>query len=289
MPLPAGTDSRPALEFTTNALAEIMTACFQGYVVSQILTGETFNNRFRRESLDLRASRVVVESGRPVAVVLVARRGWNARIAAMGIVPDRRAIGLGRQLLSEVIEDLRQLGDRHLILEVIESNQSALRLYRGLGFATRRRLIGYRRPSTAGGEVAACPQPAELAEADILLIARRVAEDGVADLPWIMAPESLAAAASPARGYVLADLAYAIVEPAPQPSDLVLRTLVVARDARRRGLGRRMVHALAGAHPGQDLVISANFPEQLVPDFMVRAGFGTTPISQVEMKLNLVA
>jgi hypothetical protein len=57
MPLPAGVASHPALTFTTTALAEIMTACFEGYVVPQVINGEMFNARFRREALDLRASR----------------------------------------------------------------------------------------------------------------------------------------------------------------------------------------------------------------------------------------
>src|SRR3712207_3956452 len=101
-----------------------------------------FNARFRRESLDLRASRVLMEGERPIALILVARRGWTARIAAMGIVPSHRARGLGRHALGEVIDDLRRLGDRHLLLEVIDTNEPAVRLYRSLGFETRRRLIG---------------------------------------------------------------------------------------------------------------------------------------------------
>ncbi|MFC4172518.1 GNAT family N-acetyltransferase [Microvirga sp. GCM10011540] len=153
MPLPAGVASHPALAFTTTTLAEIMTAYFEGYVIPQAISGEMFNARFRRESLDLRASRVLVESDRPVALIVVARRGWTARIAAMGIIPSHRARGLGRAALSEVINDLRRLGDRRLILEVIDTNEAAIRLYSSLGFETRRRLIGYRRPA----DVAAPP------------------------------------------------------------------------------------------------------------------------------------
>ncbi|NBJ09322.1 GNAT family N-acetyltransferase [Microvirga arsenatis] len=283
MPLPAGVASRPALAFTISALAEIMTACFEGYVVPQTVNGEMFNARFRRESLDLRASRVLMEGERPVALILVARRGWTARIAAMGIVPSHRARGLGRSALGEVIDDLRGLGDRRLVLEVIDSNEPAIRLYSSLGFRTRRRLIGYRRP--AGPE--ASPPMADLVEVDPLIVARRVAEEGPPDLPWIMAPETLAAGAAPARGLSLAGEAFAIVEPVPQPSGLALRTLVVSRNARGRGLGEAMIRALAAAHPGQDLLISANFPEDLVPGFMVRMGFDRTPIGQFEMELDL--
>src|SRR5690242_16861317 len=99
MSLPAGITSRPALALTTDALAEIMTACFEGYVVPMTMTGEAFNGRFRRENLDLQASRVFIEGERPVAIILVMRRGWTARIGAMGIVSEFRAKGLGRAAL----------------------------------------------------------------------------------------------------------------------------------------------------------------------------------------------
>jgi len=281
MPLPAGVASHPALAFTTTALAEIMTACFEGYVVPQAINAEMFNARFRRETLDLRASRVFMEGERPVALVLVARRGWTARIAAMGIVPSQRAQGFGRAALGEVIDDLRGLGDRRLRLEVIDTNEPAIRLYRSLGFESRRRLIGYRRPADVGTPSAV----ADLIEVDPLSIARRAAEEGAADLPWFVAPETLAAAAAPARGLSLEGKAFAIVEPAPQPASLALRTLFVNRDARGRGCGRAMISALAAAHPGQDLLISANFPEELAPGFMLSMGFERTPISRFEMDL----
>ncbi|MBO1907515.1 GNAT family N-acetyltransferase [Microvirga sp. 3-52] len=283
MPLPAGVTSHPALTFTTNALAETMTAAFEGYVVPQSVTAETFNARFRREHLDLSASRVLTEGERPIAIVLVARRGWTARIAAMGIIPEYRGRGLGALALGEVLADLRQTGDRRLVLEVIDTNEPAVRLYHHLGFRKRRRLVGYRR--SAGADVALAAL--DLVDVDPLMVARRVAGDGVSDLPWIMAPETLAAAAAPARGIALAGEAFAIVEPAPQPQDLVLRTLVVAQHARDRGLGRRMITALAAAYPGQDLVLSANTPEDLVPGFLTRMGFERTPISQFEMLIDL--
>lgn len=281
MSLPSHVTSLPALEFTTNTLAEIMTACFEGYVVPQKVSGDAFNNRFRRENLDLQISRVLIANGRPVAIILVARRGWTARIAAMGIVQDHRGQGLGHVALNAVIEDLRQIGDHRLVLEVIDSNTPAIGLYEKLGFKAQRRLIGYRRPASAGQEAR------EVVRADPLTIAHRVAEEGEAGLPWIMAPETLAAATAPAQGFALSGAVFAIVEPAPQPSSQVLRTLVVARHERRRGLGRKMIMHLAARYPGQDLVISANFPEELAADFLVSTGFEKTPISQFEMSYDL--
>ncbi len=285
MSLPAGVISRPALAFTTDALAAIMTACFEGYVVPMTMTGEAFNGRFRRENLDLQASRVFVDGERPVAIVLVVRRGWTARIGAMGIVTDFRGKGLGRSALLSVMGALRELGDRRLLLEVIASNEPAVRLYKSLGFKIRRNLVGYRR--LAGSVPPA--DVADLVEIDPLTVARVVASEGAPDLPWFMAPETLAACTAPARGLALADDAFAIVEPTPQPNLLSLRTLVVPRHARGRGAGRRMIASIAAAHPQQDIVISANFPEELAAGFIARMGFEQTPISQFEMDLDLKA
>jgi ribosomal protein S18 acetylase RimI-like enzyme len=279
----AGVTSRPALAFSTTALAEITTASFEGCLVPLGVTAETFDARFRRENLDRAASRVLMDGDRPVAIALVARRGWTARVAAMGVVRADRGRGLGAHVLQEVVADLRRSAVRRLLLEVISTNQLAVRLYRRLGFRVRRTLVGYRRPAQSDR-----PWPADLAEADPAHVARRVAVHGEADLPWTMAAETMAAAVQPARGYALADEAFALVEPA-RTGGVVLRTLVVTRQARGRGCGRRMFEALAGGHPGQDLLVAADTPEDLVSGFLARTGFERTAIAQFEMELDLTS
>jgi hypothetical protein len=41
-----------------------------------------------REHLNLAASPVLTEDEHPIAIILVARRGWTARIAAIGIAAE---------------------------------------------------------------------------------------------------------------------------------------------------------------------------------------------------------
>jgi hypothetical protein len=63
-----------------------------------------------REHLDLAASRVLAEDERPIAIILMARQGWAARIAAMGVTPEylqalvvarhARDCGLGRHMIT---------------------------------------------------------------------------------------------------------------------------------------------------------------------------------------------
>lgn len=48
-----------------------------------------------------------------------------------------------------------------------------------------------------------------------------------------------------------------------------------------------MISALETAYPGQNLVLFAHAPEDLVPDFLACTGFERTPISQFEMAIDL--
>jgi ribosomal protein S18 acetylase RimI-like enzyme len=54
----------------------------------------------------------------------------------MGLLPEYRGRGLGRQLAVHAIEAARQKGIERIELEVFASNTPAIALYRALGFAT---------------------------------------------------------------------------------------------------------------------------------------------------------
>ena len=58
----------------------------------------------------------------------------EATLFNIAIVPQKQGLGLGRQLLNELITQLRQKGILTLWLEVRESNKKALALYDSLGF-----------------------------------------------------------------------------------------------------------------------------------------------------------
>jgi ribosomal protein S18 acetylase RimI-like enzyme len=54
----------------------------------------------------------------------------------MGLLPDYRRRGVGRQLAGQAIEAARQIGIERIELEVFASNTVAIALYRALGFVT---------------------------------------------------------------------------------------------------------------------------------------------------------
>ena len=58
----------------------------------------------------------------------------EATLFNIAIDPQKQGLGLGRQLLNELITQLRQKGILTLWIEVRESNKKALALYDSLGF-----------------------------------------------------------------------------------------------------------------------------------------------------------
>jgi ribosomal protein S18 acetylase RimI-like enzyme len=71
-------------------------------------------------------------------------RGWVDQIA---VARSARGVGLGRALLLHSLADLRSRGATSFALGVQGSNESALRLYRGVGFEVDREWRTYAKPS----------------------------------------------------------------------------------------------------------------------------------------------
>lgn len=274
--------ARPVADHTAEQAAAALTRSFEGYIVPIKMTPQSFERRFRGESLDPFASRVYYQGEDVAGIVLVARRGWTSRIAAMGVAPDLRGHGLGRRLLTEAVEEARTRGDRAVLLEVIEQNTPALQLYTSFGFRPLHRLFGFRKE--AGPVVDASTDV--LTEIDPLDFARRAAREGERDLPWMLTAETLAAATFPVRAFHLDRRAYALT--GDLSADTVpLVALLVPRSRRRQGYGSRLVRALDASFPGKTWMVSAIVPETLAPDFFPKLGWERTKINQLEMRLEL--
>ena len=84
--------------------------------------------------------RVARKNGHVIGYLIGYVSGPEIHIANVAVSPLFRRQGVAKQLLFDVLGN-RDLGCRHAILDVRESNDPAIKLYHGLGF----RLIG-RRP-----------------------------------------------------------------------------------------------------------------------------------------------
>lgn len=69
------------------------------------------------------------------------KESLTAEIEPLGIKPDYRGIGLGRELLSSALHQLKQDGADTVQLGLWESNQAAIRLYQSLGFERQSKIF----------------------------------------------------------------------------------------------------------------------------------------------------
>ena len=92
-----------------------------------------------------------LREGRAVGFLLSSFVLDETQLLLIGVSPDWQGVGVGGQLLKELINRSRDQGQKLIYLEVRSGNERAIRLYRSLGFID----IGVRRdyyPGLVGRE-----------------------------------------------------------------------------------------------------------------------------------------
>ena len=92
-----------------------------------------------------------LREGRAVGFLLSSFVFDEAQLLLIGVSPDWQGVGVGGQLLKELINRSQDQGQKLIYLEVRSGNERAIRLYRSLGFID----IGVRRdyyPGLVGRE-----------------------------------------------------------------------------------------------------------------------------------------
>ena len=92
-----------------------------------------------------------LRGGRAVGFLLSSFVLDEAQLLLIGVSPDWQGVGVGGQLLKELINRSQDQGQKLIYLEVRSGNERAIRLYRSLGFID----IGVRRdyyPGLVGRE-----------------------------------------------------------------------------------------------------------------------------------------
>jgi len=196
----------------------------------------------------------------------------------MALVPSARRRGVGRWAMERVMAEARARGERFMVLEVIEQNVPAVRLYEACGFGKVRRLVGFEReagPPPAGG-------PA-LTEVDPRFVASLVSAGDIPNLPWQLSGETIAHLPPPHRAFGL-DGAWAVISD-PGAGEVVIRAIAVSPGSigspRARLTG--LLGALNAAYPGKRWRLKALWPEEL-GDIFTAAGFARTELTQWQMQ-----
>jgi ribosomal protein S18 acetylase RimI-like enzyme len=265
------------LEYGLEPTAAVLTAAFADYFAPAPMTAADLVQMARTDSVDLTASRVVVRDGNAVGAALVARRGWTSRLAAMGIVPAARRTGAGRAVLENLLAAARARGERTMVLEVIEQNDPAVRLYESAGFTRVRRLMGFAGPGTNPPAAAPTTDPIEVDPRELAAV---VIREGLPDLPWQLSGETLAHLSPPATAFRLEGAWLALA--ATSGPIVTIRGVVTERKERGRGRAQALLRAVMARHSGKQWRVPAIWPAELAGVF-ARAGLVPQPLSQWQM------
>jgi ribosomal protein S18 acetylase RimI-like enzyme len=272
--------SVPASNYPLSDLVSILNQGFEDYFIPIQFTNLAFVNMLHKDGIDLSTSRILLADQEPRGIALIARRGAlrACRLAAMGIAKSARGKGAGSWLMKELIADACERGDREMVLEVIEQNEPAVRLYHKYGFKSVRRLIGCTRENAEERE------KHDLQVVDLQEIGQLISQHGLPDLPWQLSGESIVQMNPPAHAYRDGH-AYIVISD-PEAEDVVIWSLLVEREARGHGLGTEMLRRVIADHGWKTWHVPAICPEEFEKVFE-RAGFEREELSQWQMKLEL--
>jgi ribosomal-protein-alanine N-acetyltransferase len=78
-----------------------------------------------------------------VAAIMLKEEGEAARVVSIGVVPDHRRRGIGKELMALAEREMRGKGVRVMKLEVSVSNEGAIAFYKRLGYVYDGVLKGY--------------------------------------------------------------------------------------------------------------------------------------------------
>jgi ribosomal protein S18 acetylase RimI-like enzyme len=271
-------DTVPASNFPLPDLVKLLNQGFEGYFVPIRIDMTDFLTMLRKDGIDLTASQVLIVDDVPSGIALIARRGWTSRLAAMGIAKERRWLGAGSWFMESLMEQARRRGEREMVLEVIEQNEVAVKLYQKAGFHIVRRLVGLIRKNAEEKQISS------LEEIDLRQIGRFVSQYGLSDLPWQLSGESIAQMTPPARAYCQGKAYIAISD--PDAERVIIWSLLVEDPSQTSSLGVDLLKNVIAHHKGKTWHAPALFPEEFESVF-IRAGFEREELSQWQMKLRL--
>jgi len=272
----------PASNYSLAELVDLLNRGFEEYLIPIYFNADMFSNMLRKDGINLTDSRVLRVDDQACGIGLIASRQavYTSRVAAMGIAKEARGEGAGSWFMKRLIDDACERGDREMVLEVIEQNGPAVKLYRNHGFESMRRLVGFTRKDR---EVAR-NESSDLRELDLHEMDRLISQYGLPDLPWQLSGESLTQMNPPPLAYCNGQ-AYIVISN-PEAEHVVIWSLLVEPEARRSGLGTDMLKRVMAQYAGKTWHVPAIFPEELGKVFE-SAGFEKEDLSQWQMKRRL--
>ena len=131
------------------SLYECFLEAFSDYQVDMRMSQPQFEQRIARDGVKLETSYAAFDDNRMVAFYMNATGRWQGKQTAYdagtGVIPAYRRQGIGKELFAFMVPRLKEAGFSQYLLEVLTGNESAVALYRKLGFVETRRFAVFRR------------------------------------------------------------------------------------------------------------------------------------------------
>ena len=125
-------------------LYECFLEAFSDYQVDMQMSEEQFEQRVTRDGVALEISAGAFEAERMIAFYMNGRGVWRGKQTAYdagtGVVPTHRRRGIAEELFEFLVPRLKEIGITQYLLEVLTTNERAVKLYRRIGFEEVRQL-----------------------------------------------------------------------------------------------------------------------------------------------------
>ena len=132
---------KPISTVDFSAFTDAFNRAYSDYFVPIKMNTSSFKALMTRDDIRPDVSVTALDAGRIVGTGLLGVRGTQGWIGGMGVIPQYRGQGIGRQMMCYLLEQAKAQGITEVSLEVIEKNTPARSLYDSLGFSPVRYLL----------------------------------------------------------------------------------------------------------------------------------------------------
>jgi GNAT superfamily N-acetyltransferase len=270
----------PAHDVPLSEHAAIFSQAFAGYVGGSFEMDAAALARFIfHQGADICHSRFVRTADGLAGFAYINRTGNISRVGGMGVVPAVRRAGVARRLLAHLLEEAQARGDQAMMLEVIEQNPAAHRLYVQQGFRETEHLSSWLRKAGAPAS-----ESAELLEEISLTRAtQRPSALEYPDLPW---PITRHAIAKSAAKHAFRSGQALIVTGDLEVTPVRVHALSCS-DRMDWAALRRTLSALLQRYPDCEFFTPPVFPGVFGQEVFQPLGFAREPLSQFLMRYDL--
>ncbi len=211
----------------------------------------------------------------------IGRRLWPGSIVPSSIDAADYVERVLNRYFSFMTLTTRNEKNRCMILEVIEQNTAAVKLYRAVGFREIRRLIGFSGPPVVAG-LTNDKIASDLVEVDLREVAQAVTRYGLTDLPWQLSAETIAQLTPPHVAYRLNGAWIALTD--PTAPTVTVRALIADKSSLSSGREAALLRAVMARYRGRkEWRLSAVWPEEIAA-IISTVGLPRSPLTQWQME-----